>query len=74
MAAGNKIIFKTEFYKLCRFKKCNLQVCATVFERHDSKVKTNARVDGSALGYTVNLVFEKQTLKHFLELKWENWI
>lgn len=74
MAAGNKIMFKTEFYKLCRFKKCNLQVFSTVFERHDNKVKTNSRIEGSALDSTVNLVFEKQTLKYFLELRWENWI
>lgn len=73
MATGNKIMFKTEFYKLCRFKKRNLQVCSTVFERYD-KVKTNVRVEGSALDYTMNLVYEKQTLKYFLELRWENWI
>lgn len=74
MAAGNKIMFKTESYKLCRSKQCNLQVCSTVFERHDSKVKTNARVEGSASDYTVSLVFEKQTLKYFSELRRENWI
>lgn len=48
MVVGNKIMFKTKFYKLCRFRKCNLQVCSTVFERYD-KVKTKARAEGSAL-------------------------
>lgn len=68
IAVGNKIMFKTKFYKLFRFKICVLQVCLTVFERYDNKVKTN---EGSPLEYAMNLVYEKRT---FLELRWENWI